>query len=126
MKEISSHQTNVLYIEGGQPIEGTVFVRGAKNTVPKNMVAALLTGDICVVKDIARIVDVDIMRSMIEAFGGKAKFVRNHSIQIDASSLRQISPEQMSDFAGKSRIPILTCGPLLARTGCAIVPALGG
>jgi len=126
MKKTGKTHPDVLNIEGGHPLEGEVFVRGAKNTVPKNMVAALLTSETCVIKNVARIVDVDIMHDMIKAFGGSVKFIRDHSLQITASSLAPIPLEQMGEFAGKSRIPILTCGPLLVRMGHVIVPALGG
>lgn len=126
MNRVSKPQADVLRIKGGYPLKGEVFVRGAKNTVPKNMVAALLTSDTCVIKNIARIVDVDIMRDMIETFGGSVKFTRDHSVQIDAPTLTQIPLEKMKTFSGKSRIPILVCGPMLARTGHVIVPALGG
>lgn len=126
MKKVEEVHPNILNIEGGNPVEGEVFVRGAKNTVPKNMVAALLTSDPCVIKNVARIVDVDIVGDMIKAFGGSVKSVGGHSIRISASSVSQMPLEQMGEFAGKSRIPILTCGPLLARTGNVIVPALGG
>ena len=34
--------SNVLTIHGGKPLKGSVAVRGAKNLVPKAMVAALL------------------------------------------------------------------------------------
>lgn len=119
-------QTNVLRIEGGHPLRGGVFVRGAKNTVPKNMVAALLTEDVCIIKNIARIADVDIMGDMIKAFGGSVEFTHDRSVHLSISKLKPLSLDQMEDFAGKSRIPILFCGPLLARTGHVIVPALGG
>ncbi|MBI5254220.1 UDP-N-acetylglucosamine 1-carboxyvinyltransferase [Candidatus Falkowbacteria bacterium] len=126
MSNAKKSQVNILDIKGGCQLEGEVFVRGAKNTVPKNMVAALLTSDSCVIKNIAHIVDVDIMCDMIEALGSNVRFTRNHSLQISASSLAQMPLEQTWAFANKSRIPILTCGPLLARNGHAIVPALGG
>lgn len=126
MKKVKEPQTDVLSIEGGRPLEGEVFVRGAKNTVPKNMVTALLTAETCVINNLARIVDVDIVRDMIVAFGGNVKFTGSHSVQIDTPTLTQVPLEQMETFSGRSRIPILTCGPLLARTGHVIVPALGG
>ncbi|MEX0918983.1 MAG: UDP-N-acetylglucosamine 1-carboxyvinyltransferase [Candidatus Paceibacterota bacterium] len=119
-------EADTLNIEGGHPLEGEVFVRGAKNTVPKSMVATLLTNDTCVIKNVARIVDVDIMRDMISAFGGDVTFTHDHTLQITTPSLTQIPLDQMGEFAGKSRIPVLACGPLLRRTGHVIVPTLGG
>jgi len=126
MHTISENETDTLVIEGGYPLEGEVFVRGAKNTIPKSMVAALLTDEICVIKNIARIVDVDIIYKMISASGGQIKFTSRHSLEIHANTLKQIPLEQMEMFSGQSRIPVLFCGPMIARTGHAIVPALGG
>ena len=119
-------EADTLNIEGGHPLEGEVFVRGAKNTVPKNMVAALLTSDTCVIKNVSHIVDVDVMCDMISAFGGDVAFTDDHTLRVTTPSLTPIPLDQMGDFAGKSRIPILACGPLLARTGHVIIPALGG
>lgn len=126
MNSTNKSQPDILKIEGGHPLNGKVTARGAKNTVPKNMVAALLTSDTCTISNIPHIVDVEIMQDMIEAFGGKVKLLHDHTIRINASTISQIPPEQMASFSGKSRIPILTCGPMLARTGRVIVPALGG
>jgi len=126
MIKIRKTETDILSVEGGRPLEGEVFVRGAKNTLPKNMVAALLTSDTCTISNVARIVDVDIVRDMIVAFGGSVKFTSDHTVQINARTLTQAPLEQMEAFSGRSRIPILTCGPMLARTGHVIVPALGG
>ncbi|MFO0704656.1 MAG: UDP-N-acetylglucosamine 1-carboxyvinyltransferase [Candidatus Andersenbacteria bacterium] len=126
MEKREKAQEKTLSIEGGRPLEGEVLVRGAKNTVPKNMVAALLTADTCVIKNIACLADVEIMREMIQAFGGNAKIAADHSLRIKVASLEHIPAEQMGSFTGKSRIPILTCGPLLARTGHVTVPVLGG
>jgi UDP-N-acetylglucosamine 1-carboxyvinyltransferase len=122
----SAQQINALNIEGGRKLEGEVIVRGAKNTVPKNMVAALLTPDTCTISNVPRIVDVDIIRDMISACGGEVKYTGRHSLVINSPALTQATLEQMTTVSGKSRIPILLCGPMLARTGHAIIPALGG
>lgn len=127
MNETSELRDDVLKIEGGHLLEGDVFVRGAKNTIPKNMVAALLTRDDCFITNVAHIADVDVVSDMIKAFGGDVEF-RDYecSLRINAQALKQISMEQLEVFSGKSRIPILACGPMLVRTGHIIVPALGG
>jgi UDP-N-acetylglucosamine 1-carboxyvinyltransferase len=36
-----------MVLRGGRPLEGSVSLRGAKNSLPKLMVAALLTGEPC-------------------------------------------------------------------------------
>ena len=39
---MSDNNTDILHVEGGKPLNGTIKVRGAKNFVSKAMVAALL------------------------------------------------------------------------------------
>lgn len=115
-----------LLLRGGRPLQGEVALRGAKNALPKIMVAALLTGQRCVLRNVAQIVDVAIVSDMIRALGGVVEQPSPDVIEIDASNLRPMERSVLKEFSGKSRIPILTCGPLLARFGAAPVPSLGG
>lgn len=39
---MSDNKNDILHVEGGKPLNGTIKVRGAKNFVSKAMVAALL------------------------------------------------------------------------------------
>ena len=39
---MSDNNNDILHVEGGKPLNGTIKVRGAKNFVSKAMVAALL------------------------------------------------------------------------------------
>ena len=61
---------DVLSIVGGAPVEGRVTVRGAKNSVPKSMVAALLTSKPCRISNIAEVRDIDVVSRLITALGG--------------------------------------------------------
>ena len=45
MRRAPAATTEILEVTGGAPLHGEVTVRGAKNSVPKDMVAALLTED---------------------------------------------------------------------------------
>jgi UDP-N-acetylglucosamine 1-carboxyvinyltransferase len=116
-----------LIVEGARPISGRVRVRGAKNSVPKNMVAALLTTDKTTLQGVAAIRDVSVMAALIESIGGS---VQSNEVAgtfvIDPNNLTSMSVETAAHFSGISRIPILLCGPLLHRFGQAFVPNLGG
>ena len=48
-------------IVGGNPLRGEVRVGGAKNSVLKLMAASLLTPDECLIHNVPRITDVEIM-----------------------------------------------------------------
>ena len=51
----------VLTIHGGAPLKGTVKVRGAKNLVPKAMVASLLGDSPSILRNVPDIKDVDVV-----------------------------------------------------------------
>ena len=58
-----------LIIEGGHPIHGEVAVRGAKNSISKQLVAALLTDQPCTLGNVPRIADTRIVSDMLRAMG---------------------------------------------------------
>lgn len=111
---------------GGTPLQGSVEVKGAKNSLPKLMVAAVLTDKPCHISNVAQIVDVDLVADLIRAHGGLVHDTTRDSIEIAVGNPSLIQPDELGAFAGKSRIPVLLCGPLLARLGEAIIPSLGG
>ena len=118
--------TDAMVLRGGRPLEGAVTLRGAKNSLPKLMVAALLTSERCRLRNVSDIVDVTIVSDLIRAMGGTVESPAPGELEICAASLRPMERSVLREFSGKSRIPILTCGPLLARFGEAPVPSLGG
>jgi UDP-N-acetylglucosamine 1-carboxyvinyltransferase len=122
----SGPSAETLLLRGGRPLNGEVELRGAKNALPKIMVAALLTGQRSVLRNVARIVDVAIVSDLIRALGGAVSQPAPDVIEIDAANVRPMERNVLREFSDKSRIPILTCGPLLARFGEAPVPSLGG
>jgi UDP-N-acetylglucosamine 1-carboxyvinyltransferase len=118
--------TGQMILRGGRPLEGTVTLRGAKNSLPKLMVAALLTDEKCTLRNVADIADVQIVSELIRALGGDVEEVAYGTLEICTANLRPMERSILREFSGRSRIPILTCGPLLARLGHAPVPSLGG
>lgn len=122
---VSTNDTIVL--SGGKALKGEVVVRGAKNSISKIMVAALLTDETCILNNVADIEDVHVVSAMIKALGGTVSFdAKKGTVKIAAKKLKTIQPEALHKIAGKSRIPILFAGPLLHRLREALVPELGG
>ncbi|HBO99978.1 MAG: UDP-N-acetylglucosamine1-carboxyvinyltransferase [Candidatus Uhrbacteria bacterium GW2011_GWF2_41_16] len=113
------------HIRGGQPLKGTIAVCGAKNSVSKIMVAALLTDELCILRNVPDIDDVHIVSELIRTLGGEVEF-KDEVVTIHAKQLHTVEPEELHRVAGKSRIPILFAGPLLYRLQEALVPELGG
>ncbi|PRZ40668.1 UDP-N-acetylglucosamine 1-carboxyvinyltransferase [Antricoccus suffuscus] len=114
-----------LHITGGTPLQGHVTVRGAKNLVPKAMVAAILGSSPSVLRNVPNVADVDIVTDLLDLHGVRVK--REPGIlTLDPSEVDRAEADQINVHAGSSRIPILMCGPLLHRLGHAFIPDLGG
>lgn len=115
-----------MILRGGRPLTGEVTLRGAKNSLPKIMVAALLTGDRCTLRNVAGVADVAIVSDLIRALGGEVSELEPGVLSICAANVRPMERSILKAFSGKSRIPILACGPMLARFHESPVPSLGG
>lgn len=114
-----------LRLRGGKALKGEISVHGAKNAVPKAMVAALLSAETSVLTNVAMVEDVHLVAEMIRALGGTVE-INDRTVTISAPELRVPSEKEILVFANKSRIPPLTAGPLLARLHEAIIPMPGG
>ncbi len=116
---------DIVDVRGGLPLRGSIQVRGAKNSVPKTMVAALLTSEACELENVANVRDIDIVADMLSALG--CGVTREDSrLSITAASVATADEGTLADFHARSRIPVLTCAPLLHRTGTALIHHPGG
>lgn len=116
-----------LRITGGVPLSGQVTVRGAKNLVPKAMVAALLGSTPSVLGNVPDIKDVSVVTDLLGLHG--VTVTRDGAdgvLTLDPSNVTQARHADIDAHAGDSRIPILLCGPLLHALGEAFIPDLGG
>lgn len=115
-----------MLVHGGNPLHGEIRVRGAKNLVPKAMVATLLTDQPCLLRNIPDIRDVAIVRGLLELHGVSVTPSGDGELLLDPSAVERANVADVDAHAGSSRIPILFCGPLLHRLGHAFIPDLGG
>jgi len=111
-------------IRGARPLSGSIKVGGAKNTLPKNIVASLLTDEPCIISNVSDIGDVKVTLDMLSSIGTEFEWLNRSTMRI--STPKVISPVINSQFSGINRIPILMLGPLLHRFGMAEIPLLGG
>ncbi|HUC31399.1 MAG TPA: UDP-N-acetylglucosamine 1-carboxyvinyltransferase [Candidatus Paceibacterota bacterium] len=109
-------------IKGGKPLFGEVTISGAKMGAPKLMIASLLTEEPCILENFPNIGDTAITAELLQTIGS--------TIDIGGSTARITTPviknNRVLTLTRRNRIPILALGPLLARTGEAEVPILGG
>ena len=112
------------HIEGGFPIKGTVHASGNKNAALPCIAATLLTKDPVILRNIPDIEDTSVMLSILQALGIGVEKIDDHAWKLDAAHIS--SSEIPAQLSQKIRASILFAGPLVARTGKAIMPPPGG
>ncbi len=112
-----------IVINGGKRLMGDTIVSGAKNVALKAMVAACLTEEEVVIKNVPLISDFMVMAAIIKELGGSVKIV-DHVVYVQ---MKRFKKEKISlDEAAKIRASAMFLSPLLARMGKAIIPNPGG
>ena len=118
---------SILQVNGGRPLQGEITVRGAKNLVPKAMVASLLSPETSQLASVPDIRDVEVVTKLLNLHGVVVDFDKTEGVlTMNPAQVAAASVQDVDRHAGSSRIPILLCGPLLHRLGQAIIPNLGG
>ena len=111
-------------IDGGVPLNGRVKASGNKNAALPCITAALLTDEPVVLNNIPEIEDVQVMLEIYTLLGGKVKTLAPNTFRLHLGNI--VSSAIPAEQAKKIRASILFAGPLLARTGKAILPPPGG
>jgi len=113
-------------IEGGEVLNGTIRVPGAKNAALPMLCAALLTSEKCVFKDVPNISDIGLLLEIFTEMGVKvSRDVDQKTVEIEAKNV-DMSKLASCEQAMKFRASILMLGPLLSRFGECEIPLPGG
>jgi UDP-N-acetylglucosamine 1-carboxyvinyltransferase len=112
------------HIEGGFPVKGKIQASGNKNAALPCIAATLLTDEPVILHNIPEIEDTSVMLSVLQALGATVQPLGNHSWEIDTSGIS--SSAIPGELSRKIRASILFAGPLLARTGKAVMLPPGG
>jgi len=111
-------------ITGGNQLNGEVSIRGAKNASFKQIIASLLCDQTIQLTNIPNISDIKITESIAKSLGSNIEYCGEHCIEITTPKITNSTvPVGTGE---KSRASFMFAGPLLARTGKAIVPTPGG
>ena len=113
-----------LLIEGGHRLEGRVSVEGNKNAALPLLAACLLTDKECVLTNVPRIGDVEVMARLLLDVGAEVEGIGTTTLRVRAPSIRTHAPDRA--LVGRLRGSVLLLGPLLARTGRAHIAPPGG
>ena len=113
-----------LIISGGKRLQGTVRIDGAKNSALSIMAATLLTKDVCILRNVPRLTDVDTMAAVIRKLGIKVEWRGDNTLYIDSDDFNNC--EAPYELVKMMRGSILVMGPLLARLKKAKISLPGG
>ena len=115
---------DVIEVEGGYPIQGTITVEGAKNSALKLMAATIMAPGVTTLTNVPNIADVHVMGKVLKALGAKIDVLDEHTLAIDTSAVDKW--ETPYSLVSQMRASTAVMGPLISRFGKAIVAMPGG
>jgi len=111
-------------VHGGIPLSGSITPSGNKNEALPVLAATLLAQEPVILHNVPDILDITIMRGLLESLGVEVKQIDKHSFSFDPGNLQSANPD--STQASRIRGSFLLAGPLLARKKSIVLPAPGG
>jgi UDP-N-acetylglucosamine 1-carboxyvinyltransferase len=115
---------STLLIEGGRCLSGCVDVEGNKNSALPLLAACLLTTEECVLTNVPRIGDVEVMARLLLDLGAEVEGIGSTTLRIKCPEVKKDEPD--GALVGRLRGSVLLLGPLLARKGSARLAPPGG
>ena len=111
-------------IHGGNPLNGTVTISGAKNAAVAILPATLLVNGKCRIENVPYISDIDAMSNILFEMGAKITCPERNVLEIDCSGVQCTEPN--ANLVRKMRASYYLMGALLGRFGKAKVALPGG
>ncbi|MBL4997190.1 UDP-N-acetylglucosamine 1-carboxyvinyltransferase 2 [Enterococcus xinjiangensis] len=126
MEFFGGNNMEEIIVRGGNQLNGTVRIEGAKNAVLPILAASLLAEEgITTLDNVPILSDVFTMNQVIRYLNVDVDFdEQKNQVTIDAS--RQLEIEAPYEYVSQMRASIVVMGPLLARNGHAKVAMPGG
>ena len=115
---------STLLIEGGLRLSGAVEVEGNKNAALPLLAACLLTKEECVLTNVPRISDVEVMARLMLDLGAEVEGIGSTTLRVRCPDVLKDEPD--AALVGRLRGSVLLLGPLLARRGRAHLAPPGG
>ena len=100
-------------IRGGQRLEGTVTISGAKNAAVAIIPAAILAGETCVLENLPHIQDVQSLKEILEELGVTVDYTEGDCMRIDSRTLK--NTKALSEAVSSMRASYYLLGALLGR-----------
>lgn len=113
-----------MVINGKRPLSGSVRAQGAKNAaLPVLAASILLKGETLEIRRVPKLHDVFTMADLLRHLGAEVKY-ENDTVKISVPD--ELAWDTPKALVRKMRASSLVLGPLLARTGRAVLPLPGG
>lgn len=116
-------EVDKIIVTGGRRLSGEVRISGAKNAVLPIIVATLLSEGRCVLEDVPRLADVQIIKDVLLSLGAEITF-QDNTMEINGAPVDKV--QAPVEYIKKMRASVLIMGPLLARFGRAVLSLPGG
>lgn len=113
-----------LLITGGRPLDGEIWISGAKNSALPILAATLLADGPVTISNLPHLHDVTTMISLLGRMGIEATVDEKMRLEVDARTIRDCCAPY--ELVKTMRASILVLGPLLAHFGRAEVSLPGG
>lgn len=108
---------------GGTELRGKISVSGAKNACMAMLAAALLTDEICILRNVPDLRDVDFFIQLLQTLGVEIKKLAPNTWQLKANSISSQAPYEL---VRQMRASVCIMGPLLGRLHEVSLPLPGG
>lgn len=115
---------STLVIEGGHRLHGRLDVEGNKNAALPIIAACLLTDQTCLLSNVPRIADVEVMCRLLLDLGAEVEGIGTTTLSIRCREVTKDEPDRA--LVSRLRGSVLLMGPLLARCGRAVIAPPGG
>src|SRR5512140_1308045 len=115
---------STLLIDGGHRLSGTIEVEGNKNAALPLLASCLLTDQECVIHNVPRIRDVEVMARLLTDLGAQVDGIGTTTLRVRCREVTKDEPDE--GLVGRLRGSVLLLGPLLARRGRARLASPGG
>jgi UDP-N-acetylglucosamine 1-carboxyvinyltransferase len=113
-------------IRGGNPLNGTIHVSGAKNSALPCMAAAILTEDEVTLENIPQVRDINTERKLLSSMGADIWIDDSKPDRVKICCRTLSDPVAKYEIVKTMRASSLVLGPLIARVGMARVAMPGG
>ncbi len=112
-------------IIGGKPLNGSVNIRGAKNSVLELMSAAILTDEPMILHNVPNLSDIQTLIDLLSNFGTSVVWDKeNHTMKLHTPVIKSVKAPY--EIVKKMRASIYVLGALMGRCGKAKVSSPGG